>query len=41
LIIVPTKPGIYPVISEFRDWISGDVHDAGRGVVETYINVTA
>jgi len=41
LIIVPTKPGIYPVISEFRDWISGDVQDGGRGVVETYINVTA
>jgi hypothetical protein len=41
LIIVPTKPGLYPVIAEFRDWISGDVHDEGRGVVETYINVTA
>jgi FtsP/CotA-like multicopper oxidase with cupredoxin domain len=41
LIVIPTSPGVYPVIAEFRDWISGKVHDDGRGVVQTFINVTA
>ncbi len=41
LIITPTRPGIYPVITEFRDWQTGLVQDGGRGVVETFINVTA
>ena len=41
LIVVPSKPGTYKVIAEFRDWISGDIQDGGRGVLETVINVTA
>ncbi|MCF8508889.1 MAG: multicopper oxidase domain-containing protein [Hyphomonadaceae bacterium] len=41
IIIVPTRPGIYPVITEFRDWQTGFVQDGGRGIVETFINVTA
>lgn len=41
LIITPTRPGIYPVITEFRDWQTGQIQDGGRGIVETFINVTA
>lgn len=41
LIITPTRPGVYPVITQFLDWQTGLVHDEGRGVVETFINVTA
>ena len=41
LIVVPTAPGVYPVITEFRDWITGEIQDGGRGVCETFINVTA
>lgn len=41
MIIVPTRPGVYPVITEFRDWQTGQIQNGGRGVVETYINVTA
>ena len=41
LIVVPDKPGVYPVIAEFRDWITGEIQDGGRGIVETVINVKA
>jgi len=41
LIITPSRPGIYPVITEFRDWQTGLIQDGGRGLVETFINVTA
>jgi FtsP/CotA-like multicopper oxidase with cupredoxin domain len=41
LIVVPTKPGVYPVITEFRDWITGEIQDNGNGIAETVINVTA
>lgn len=41
IIIIPTKAGVYPVRTEFRDWITGEIQDGGNGIVETYINVTA
>jgi FtsP/CotA-like multicopper oxidase with cupredoxin domain len=41
LIVVPTQPGVYPVIAEFRDWVTGEIQDGGNGIVETFINVTA
>jgi hypothetical protein len=41
IIIVPTRPGVYPVITEFRDWQTGLIQDGGRGIVETFIKVTA
>ena len=28
-------------VAEFRDWITGEIQDGGRGVCETFINVTA
>lgn len=40
LILKPTRPGDYPVTIEFRDWISGRIHDNGRGVCQTVIKVT-
>ncbi|MEQ1782559.1 MAG: multicopper oxidase domain-containing protein [Hyphomonadaceae bacterium] len=41
IIVVPTVPGVYPVITEFRDWITGEIQDGGKGICETVINVTA
>lgn len=41
LIVVPKAPGVYPVVSEFRDWITGEIQDNGNGIAETVINVTA
>jgi FtsP/CotA-like multicopper oxidase with cupredoxin domain len=41
MIIKATKVGSYPVTVEFRDWITGDIHDNGRGVCQTVIDVTA
>jgi hypothetical protein len=41
LIVVPKAPGVYPVITEFRDWITGEIQDNGNGIAETVINVTA
>lgn len=41
LIIKPTQPGVYPVTVEFRDWMTGLIQDGGRGVCQSFINVTA
>ncbi len=41
IIVVPTVPGVYPVITEFRDWVTGEIHNNGTGIAETVINVTA
>jgi FtsP/CotA-like multicopper oxidase with cupredoxin domain len=41
LILKPTRAGRYPVRIEFRDWVTGEIHDAGRGICETVIEVTA
>jgi FtsP/CotA-like multicopper oxidase with cupredoxin domain len=40
MIVVPTQPGQYRVIFEFRDWVTGQIQDGGRGIAETVINVT-
>ncbi|MGB3625560.1 MAG: multicopper oxidase domain-containing protein [Henriciella sp.] len=37
----PTEPGEYRVRMEFHDWITGEIHDNGRGVAETVIRVRA
>ena len=41
LILKPTRAGTYPVTVEFRDWITGDIHDGGRGICQTVIEVRA
>jgi FtsP/CotA-like multicopper oxidase with cupredoxin domain len=41
LIVVPTAPGVYPVTAEFRDWVTERPQDGGRGMVQTFIKVTA
>lgn len=41
IILKPTRTGTYPVRIEFRDWITGEIHDGGRGICETEIRVTA
>ncbi len=40
MIVVPTQAGQYRVIFEFRDWVTGQIQDGGRGIAETVINVT-
>ena len=41
VIVVPNAPGMYRVIHEFRDWVSGEIQNGGTGIAETLINVTA
>lgn len=40
LIFRPTEPGRYKVVFEYRDWITGEIQDGGRGIAETVIEVT-
>jgi FtsP/CotA-like multicopper oxidase with cupredoxin domain len=41
LILKPTRIGVYPVRVEFRHWVTGEIHDGGRGICDTVIEVTA
>lgn len=40
MIVIPSARGQYRVTFEFRDWVSGQIQDGGRGVAHTLINVT-
>lgn len=40
VIIKPTQRGTFPVTMEFRHWITGEIEDQGRGVINTKIVVT-
>jgi FtsP/CotA-like multicopper oxidase with cupredoxin domain len=40
IIIVPTQPGKYRVVLQFRDWVAHKVQNNGLGIVHTYIIVT-
>jgi FtsP/CotA-like multicopper oxidase with cupredoxin domain len=40
VIVRPTQRGTFPVTMEFRHWITGEIEDQGRGVIQTRIEVT-
>ena len=40
VIVKPTQRGTFPVRMEFRDWVTGEIADRGRGVIHTRIEVS-